>query len=110
MPTGDFWDVTDPLKPTGGPFDPDAKIDFPITVTDWLTALGSAYASHTFIVAAPLEVIDAGTHNAGVITPRLGLISGAPFKEGTKYAFTLRIVTVDGQQDDQSFFLRVKSK
>lgn len=109
MPTS-FWDTSNTAKPVGGPFDPNAKIDFPITVADWLTELGSAYASHTVTAASPLEVLDQGTHSLGVITPRIGLLNGESYAEGTKYPFTLRIVTADGQQDDQSFWLQVKSK
>lgn len=110
MPTGDFWNVDDPLKPVGSPFDPNAKLDFPINVADWLTELGSTYASHTTTADSPLEVLDGGTYIAGVITPRIGLLTGATFDEGTKYPFLVRIVTSNGQQDDQTFWLKVKSK
>lgn len=110
MPTGEFWDVTNPLKPVGGPFDPNAILDFPITITDWLVALGSSYASHTVTAATPLEILSQGSHISGVIKPRVGLLTGAAFSEGAKYPFQLRLVTADGQQDDQTFWLKIKTK
>lgn len=110
MPTGEFWDLTNPLKPVGEPFDPNSKIDFPISIADWMTEMGSPYASHILTADTPLEVLDQGTHVAGVITPRIGLLTGATFEEGTKYPFLMRVITANGQQDDQRFWLKIKSK
>lgn len=106
---GDFWDITDPSKPVGE-FDPDAKLRFPLTITDILDKMGTTYASHDVLVSSPIEVIDAGVHVAGVVTLFIGLLTGATFSLGTKYPVTLRIVGADGQQDDRTVYLKVKQK
>lgn len=105
-----FWNTSNPLKPVGGPFDPDAILDLPFGVADWLTELNSEYGSHEFITADPFEVISQGTHVDGVIVMRLALITGATYSAGQKYPVTLRIVTANGQQDDQTFYITIKSK
>lgn len=109
MPTGDFWNVDNPLAPWG-PFDPDAEIVFPIEVGDWLDSLGTTYASHTIIAASPLECLSQGTHSGGTIPVRMALLSGADFTPGRKYPFTIRIVGADAQQDDRTLWLKVKDR
>lgn len=108
MATGDFWNVDDPLKPWGL-FDPEAILDFPISIADWLVDMDSTYASHSIITAAPLECDDSA-HSAGIITVRMSLVVTPVYTSGVKYPFTLRLVCADGQQDDRTFWLKVKAR
>lgn len=106
--TGDFWNLDNPEKPWG-PFDPDAEIVFPIDVTKWLASLAAPYADHLVIAPAPLE--DVGSqHSAGIIQIRLRVASGAAYKPGVKYPFTVRVICADGQHDDRTLFLKVKPR
>lgn len=106
---GDFWDITDPAKPIGE-FDPNAKLRFPLTVQDILDGMGTTYASHEIIAALPVEVLDPGTHAAGVVTPFIGLLDGSTWSLGDKLAVTIRIVGADGQQDDRTVYLKLKER
>lgn len=108
MATGDFWNTDDPLKPWGL-FDPDAILDFPIDVSGWLADMASTYASHTVIASDPLEHVTSG-HSAGIITVRMKLATTPTYTAGQKYPFTLRLVCADGQQDDRSFWLKIKAR
>lgn len=109
MATGSFWNVDDPLKPWGL-FDPDAVIVFPIEVDDWLASLATTYASHSIIANAPLECDDPGAYSAGIIPVRMSLVATPVYTPGTKYPFTIRIVGADGQSDDRTLWLKVKSR
>lgn len=108
MATGSFWNVDDPLKPWAL-FDPNAIIDIPIEIGDWLTSLGSTYASHTIIASDPLEAVSS-SHSAGTIVVRMQVASGAEYTSGMKYPFTVRLVCADGQQDDRTLRLKVTSR
>lgn len=108
MATGEFWSVDDPLKPWGL-FDVQAKLKFPITITAWLADMASTYASHSIVSPDPLEVISSA-HAAGVVTVFMQMKDGAPFIEGKKYPFTVRLVCADTQQDDRTLWLKITSR
>lgn len=105
MPTGDFWNTSDPLRPWAL-FDVDAIIDIPFDVSAWLTSLGSTYASHSVTAASPLECVTSA-HSAGIIKLRLKVASGAEPETGKKYPFSVRLVCADGQQDDRTLYLKL---
>lgn len=106
---GDFWDITNPAQPVGE-FDPNAKLRFPLTVQSILDGMGTTYASHEIIANAPVEIIDQGTHAAGVVTPFIGILAGSAWKLGDKLPVTIRVVGADGQQDDRTVYLKLKQK
>lgn len=109
MATGTFWNVDDPKKPWGQ-FDPDAELVFPIDISAWLTALAMTYASHTVTADAPLELVSAGTHAAGILPVRIKVAAAATYVQGTKYPFTVRIVGADGQKDERTWWLQLKDR
>jgi hypothetical protein len=106
--TGSYWNTTNPDKPVGK-FDPNAIIDFPIGLTDWLAKLGTTYASHTIIADTPLECV-ASSQSGGDLTVRIQLVASATFTVGAKYPFTVRLVGADGQQDDRTFWLKLQNR
>lgn len=107
--TGDFWNVDNPEKPWG-PFDPNAEIVFSLDITGWLAELSNAtYADHEIIAPAPLQEV-ASQYNAGIIQVRIRVASGATYKLGTKYPFTVRLICADAQQDDRTLWLKLKDR
>ena len=108
MPTGAAWNVDDPLKPWAY-FDPNAIREIPFDWTDWLTDIGSTYASHTIICATGLECT-ASVESAGVITPTIQKDSAETLTVGRKYGVTCRIVAANGEQDDQTLYLKIVEK
>jgi hypothetical protein len=113
--TGDFWNEDNPSKPWGE-FDVDAELVFPLYVTDWLAKMGTTYSGHTVIGGAPLDC-SAGVHatvdDEEVVYVRVKLADTAPFKVGTKYPFTLRLIGANGpdsggtQSDDRTWWLKI---
>lgn len=110
MTIGAAWNVDDPKKPWAL-FDPDANIQIPIGLDDWIADLGTTYGSHSIITTAPLEVASPGTYSAGTIMVRMKLVTAPVFKAGLKYPFTVRVVGADGiTQDDRTLYLLVKNR
>lgn len=105
---GPAWDLSNPDKPVAK-FDPNAIRVIPFSVVDLLESMGTTYASHQVIAAAPLECVSS-QHAAGVIAIRMKLVTNPVFKEGDKCPFTVRVVGADGQQDDRTLWLQVKSR
>lgn len=108
MATGSMWNDPEGAKPWAE-FDPDAIIDIPIEVQDWLASLSANYSTHTIQAAAPLECAASG-YSAGVITARMQVAASATFQPGVKYPFTVRLVCDDGQQDERTLFLRLANR
>ena len=101
-----FWNIFDPLKPTGIK-DSDAVLDFPIDFSAWLSDMGATYVSHTITTTGTIA-INSSTQNAGVITP---IISGGTV--GEIASFTIRIIaSVGGSQriDDRTFYLNIVNR
>lgn len=108
MTTGSAWNIDTPEKPVAL-FDPDAIRDIPVEIGDWLDSMGTTYASHEVLTAAPLQCLSSA-HDAGVVLVRMSLVASPAYSPGTKYPFTLRIVGADGQQDDRTLWLKIKDR
>ena len=108
MATGNFWNDDNPLKPWGL-FDPDAELVLPVEIDGWLESMATTYASHTVTAGSPLECVSS-QHAAGIISVRMRVADGAEYTEGVKYPFTIRLMGADGQQDDRTLWLKVKSR
>ena len=108
MTTGAYWNQSNPLKPWGY-FDPDAVLDFPFDWAAWLADIGDTHASHTITVAAPLSCTSS-SEAAGVITVRIEKTLGSTPVVGQKYKITCHIKTTDGQEEDQSVYLKILEK
>jgi len=108
MATGNFWDVTNAKKPFGE-FDPNGIYDIPFDWATWLTGLGETYASHTITCATGLTCATSA-QNAGVVVARIKKTVGATLTEGDKIAVTCHIVTTNGQEEDQTLYLKVREK
>lgn len=106
MPTGAFWNVDDPLKPWGY-FDPDDKINIPFDFSDWLTAQGTAYASHVVTPNANLEATTEGV-DAGVVVVQVSKAAAGALTEGEKYGVTCQVTAADGQKQSQTLWLKIK--
>lgn len=105
MATGAAWNVDDPLRPWAY-FDPNAIREIPFDWSEWLTDIGSSYASHTIICQTGLECTTS-THASGVITATIKKAAAATLTEGQKYTVTCRIVAANGEQDDQTLRLKI---
>jgi len=108
MTTGAAWNLDDPTKPFAQ-FDPNAIRDIPIEIADWLSSMGTTYASHEVIAQAPLQCLSS-SHSAGVVLVRISLVASPVYTPGAKYPVTLRVVGADGQQDDRTLLLKVKDR
>lgn len=108
MPTGAAWNVDDPYKPWAR-FDKDAIREIPFDWTEWLTDIGSTYASHTIICQTGLECT-ASVEASGVITATIKKDPAQTLTVGTKYTVTCRIVAANGEQDDQTLRLQIVEK
>jgi hypothetical protein len=110
MTTGNFWDVTNPLKPVG-PFDVDGVYDIPFDWADWLAGLDPAdsYASHTFELDAGLQEVTSA-HALGVITIRVQASGTPALVIKQKYGITCHITTTNGQKEDMTLYLKAVEK
>lgn len=108
MTTGAAWNVADPLKPWAY-FDPDAIRDIAFEWDVWLAAIDADYASHEITVESGLEVVDEDEAD-GVITVRIKKADAATLTAGRLYTVHCHIVASDGQEDDQTLYLRIIEK
>lgn len=108
MPTGPFWNEDNPLKPWGA-FDPDSVIDIPFDWNDYFDGIGSIYGSHVVTAEEGLEVVASG-HSDGKVTARFKKETGATLVVGRKYWIRCHIVAADGQEEDQTLYLKVREK
>ena len=105
MSTGAAWNIDDPYKPWAR-LDKDAIREIPFDWTEWLTDIGSSYASHTMIVDTGLECTTS-VQASGVITATIKKATASTLTVGTKYGVTCRIVAANGEQDDQTLWLKI---
>lgn len=108
MTTGLAWNVSNPLKPVAL-FDADAIRDIPINWADWLADIESGYAGDTYSCSPELE-ITGSTQALGIIKLRVQAKAGETLVTGQKYFVTSHIIAADGQEDDQTLYLRVAVK
>lgn len=103
MTTGAAWHLDNPLKPWAN-FDAEAIRDIPVEWDLWFADIGSPHASHTVIAAAPLVILGSA-ETGGIIKVRVSTDGTGTL--GNKYPFTVRVVAVDGEQDDQTLWLKL---
>ena len=108
MPTGAAWDLSNPLKPFAL-FDPDAVRDIPFEWDLWLADISSSYASHT-ITTDPLLQVMATSQVAGVIKARIKKAASGVLVPGVKYFVRCHIVAANGEEDDQTLYLKAYQK
>jgi hypothetical protein len=108
MTTGAAWDLTNPLKPVAL-FDKDAVRDIPFNWNTFLTSIGSTFTSATATAAQGLEVVSV-TPSDGVAIVRVRKDPDLAVEAGQKYAVTCHIVAADGQEDDQTVYLKIAER
>jgi hypothetical protein len=108
MATGAAWNVDNPLKPWAY-FDPHAVRDIPIEWAAWLTDIGSTVSTVTATAQEGLEVVSV-TLVSDVAVVRVRKDPDAALIAGGKYWVTCHIVAADGQEDDQTVYLKIAEK
>ena len=83
--------------------DPDATLDYNVNWADWLDT-GDTISSVSFDADDGIT-IDSESNTNTVAT---AVISGGTV--GTRYKITCSIVTANGDEDDRSFYIRVREK
>lgn len=106
MATGDFWDVTDPLKPFGL-MDPDDVLTLPFDFAAWLTGQGTTYASHNLAPAAGLLAVNV-SQALGVIRVNVSKDPAVALAAGAKYGVTCQLVAADGQKRSMTLWLKIR--
>lgn len=112
MATGNAWTIDEEapavLKPWAN-FDTDATLDIPFDWAEWLTDKGTTYSSHTITTHASLQC-PSSSQASGVIKARIKKAAAATLANNTKYWVTCHIVTADGQEDEQTVYLKAVNK
>jgi hypothetical protein len=106
--TGSAWNLDDPLHPWAY-FDPDSKRDIPIAWDQWLADIQSSYASHTITVDVGL-LCPSSIQVNGIVKARIQKDPANPLVVGQKYAVTCHIIAADGEEEDQTVFLKILQK
>lgn len=109
MTTGQAWNLENQLKPWAY-FDADAIRDIPFEWDLWLADIGSTYASHTITVAAGGLECASSSQSGGTIKARIKKAVGGILTAGTKYAVTCHIVAANGEEEDQTLYLKIISR
>lgn len=112
MPTGAFWNVSNPTKPWGL-WDPDAQLPIFLDWTDWLTDEGATYVSHTIEFPEGVLAEVSSDEISGVIRVLIKLIDPAVFVSGKKYPVTCHIQALSSGltlKDDRTVYLKVKER
>lgn len=108
MPTGAAWNLDDPTKPEAR-FDKDAIREIPFDWSAWLADIGSTHSGHTITCQEGLECTGS-VHASGVITATIQKDPAKPLTLNKLYSVQCRIVAVNGEQDDQTLWLRIVEK
>ena len=108
MATGEAWNLDDPKKPWAY-FDPNSIRDIPFEWVVWLADIQSSYQSHTFAAAAGLSVVSS-IQSGGIIKVRIKKDPALPLLAGQKYSVKCHITAADGQEEDQTLFLKIIEK
>ena len=116
MATGEAWIIEQEppeelVKPWAW-FDKDAIVDIPFDWTAWLADKETSYSSHTVTTHADLECTNPTSGaTAGVIKSRIQKNgAGADLVPGAKHWVTCHIVAADGQEEDQTVYLKIGAK
>ncbi len=108
MSTGEAWNLDDPKKPWAY-FDPNSIRDIPFEWDVWLDDIQSTYASHALSVSAGLTAVNS-IQSGGIIKVRIKKDPALPLAVGQFYSVTCHIVAADGQEEDQTLFLKIIEK
>ena len=108
MATGAAWNVDNPLKPWAL-FDVDAVRDIPFDWSVFLASIGSTFTSATAIAAQGLEVVSV-TPSDGVAIVRIRKDPEIALVANQKYAVTCHIVAGNGEEDDQTVYLKIAER
>ena len=108
MTTGSAWNTSNPLKPWAY-FDADSIRDIPFEWDLWLADIGSTYVSHTITVAEGLECTTS-SQSAGIIKARIKKAAAGVLVSNQKYAITCHIIAANGEEEDQTVFLKIIDK
>lgn len=106
MTIGSFWNKSNPLKPWGL-MDRNGHIDIVFDWADMLADTDTAYQTHTIVCAEPLECEFSQYVGGGLISARVRITEGQSAVLGAKYGATCHIKTTDGQEDDQTLYLKM---
>lgn len=112
MATGAAWQIEEEEPDVPKPwaqFDTDAILDIPFDWATWLADKETSYASHTITTHASLECTQS-PQSGGVIKARIKKAAAATLTVGTKYWVRCRIVAADGQEEDQTLYLKAADK
>jgi hypothetical protein len=110
MTTGSAWNTDNPNKPWAS-FDADAVRDIPFEWDLWLADIGSVYLSHTITTDPELECVNPTSGElTGVIKARIQAAPGQVLTIGTKYKVRCHIIAANGEEDDQTLYLKIAEK
>jgi hypothetical protein len=116
MPTGAAWIIEgeppEELVRATAWFDKDAIVDIPLSWVAWLADKETTYSSHSVTTHPDLECTNPTTgESGGVIKVRIKKNpAGADLVVNRTYWFTCHIVASDGQEDDQTLYLKIGAK
>ena len=108
MATGAAWNVDAPLKPWAL-FDANAIRDIPFDWSVFLASIGSTFTSATATAAQGLEVVSV-TPSDGVAIVRVRKDPDLTLEAGQKYAVTCHVVAANGEEDDQTVYLKIAER
>ena len=103
--TGSFWNIDNPLKPTGI-IDPAATLDIPFDMTAWLSDIGDSLTSWTLIPEAPITIVSSAA-SGDVINAFISMNGAAA---GSTLKVACRFVTVAGRTDERTVYLQVTER
>ncbi len=106
MATGDFWDLTKPLKPVGL-MDPDDVLTIPFDFAEWLAGQETTYVSHVLTPAAGLLATNVSAAG-GVVQVQVSKDPDGLLITGAKYGVTCQVVAADGQKKSKTLYLKIQ--
>lgn len=106
MPTGDYWNEDDPLKPWGL-FDKDEVKHIPFDFSAWLAQEDTTYVTQDF---DPDENLTATflLESGGVIVAEIKRAPAGELFENEKYGVTCLMTAADGQKKSQTLWFKIK--
>ena len=114
MATGEAWNIEEEAPDVPRPwaqFDIQAVVDIPVDWNEWLADKETTYASHSVTTSPELECTNPTSgESQGAIKMRIQASTLNPPVLGRKYWVTCHIVGADGQEEDQTLYLRAAAK
>lgn len=90
--------------------DPNAKLDYPMNWTDWLTEVADTITNSDWLITDPPDIeltIETGLNTNTTTTATVWLSGGTV---GQKYWVTNRITTTGGRIEDRSIIIKIKEQ